>query len=97
LIGSLGYSPGGDGRRLDALVLRTSGWRVEPLAVKHVFSSFFADEHVFPEGSMEFDSALLMRNVEHEWQSAPSLVVLGIQAIPGNGAAVLLSKGASRS
>jgi hypothetical protein len=73
--GSLGYSLGADPGRLDALVLRTSGWSLEPLAVRHVFSTFFADEHLFPEGSVEFDSALLMRNVEHEWQSAPPAVL----------------------
>lgn len=73
--GSLGYSPGVDADRLDALVLRTSGWRVEPLAVRHVYSSFFADERLFPEGSVEFDSALLMRNVEHEWPGAPAVLL----------------------
>ncbi|MCM3876798.1 MAG: hypothetical protein NEA02_10305 [Thermoanaerobaculia bacterium] len=73
--GSLGYSPGGDAHRLDAVELRTSGWSVEPLAIRHVFSSFFADERLFPEGSVEFDSALLMRNVEHEWHIAQGVVV----------------------
>ena len=42
--GSLGYSPSGSGDRLDALELRTSGWNIEPLAIRHVYSSFFADE-----------------------------------------------------
>lgn len=73
--GSLGYSPCADPRRLDALVLKTSDWSVEPLDVRHVFSSFFADEKLFPEGSVEFDSALLMRNIEHEWQGAPGVAL----------------------
>lgn len=73
--GSLGYSPGSDPHRLDALVLRTFGWGIEPLAVRHVYSSFFADERLFPEGSVEFDSALLMRNVEHEWHGAQGVVL----------------------
>lgn len=73
--GSLGYSSGSDPNRLDALVLKTSVWGIEPLAVRHVYSSFFADERLFPEGSVEFDSALLMRNVEHEWQGAPEVLV----------------------
>jgi hypothetical protein len=71
--GSLGYSPAADSGRLDALVLRTHRWNVAPLAVRHVYSSFFADERLFPEGSVEFDSALVMRNVEHEWRGAPSV------------------------
>jgi uncharacterized protein YqjF (DUF2071 family) len=73
--GSLGYSPSGDAHRLDAVELRMSGWSVEPLAIRHVFASFFADERLFPEGSVEFDSALLMRNVEHEWHSAEAVLL----------------------
>ena len=73
--GSLGYSPGRQAGRLDGLVLKTSGWRVEPLAVRHVYSSFFADQSLFPEGSVEFDSALLMRDLPHEWHVAPSAVL----------------------
>jgi len=40
-----------------------------------VYSSFFANEKAFPSGSICFDFALLMRNIEHEWHSAPDLYV----------------------
>lgn len=73
--GSLGFSPVRDGARLDGLELRSLSWEVEPLALEHVESSFFDDRTRFPAGSAAFDSALLMRNIEHEWHPRPSLVV----------------------
>jgi hypothetical protein len=70
--GSLGYSARSDGDRLDGLALVTRNWRVEPLAVERVESSFFSDRRLFPPGSVEFDCALLMRDIEHEWRAAPA-------------------------
>jgi hypothetical protein len=73
--GSLGYSVTGDAHRLDGLELETKEWRVEPLTLDRVNSSFFADEERFPKGSAEFDHALIMRNIAHEWHSASDLYV----------------------
>ncbi|HUE81726.1 MAG TPA: hypothetical protein VMM84_06375 [Pyrinomonadaceae bacterium] len=64
-----------DASRLDGLRLKTKNWRVEALAVKEVHSSYFASEAMFPPGSVEFDHALIMRNLEHEWHAAPDLYV----------------------
>lgn len=65
--GSLGYSVTGDGGRLDGLRLRTKEWKVGVLDVSEVASSFFAEERVFPRGSVQFDHALIMRDLPHEW------------------------------
>jgi hypothetical protein len=65
--GDRGYSPRSHDRQLDGLQLRTDAWKVTPLAVERVNSSYFADESRFPPGSVEFDCALLMRNIPHEW------------------------------
>jgi hypothetical protein len=73
--GSVGYSVTGDPGRLDGLKLETSRWRVEPLDVERIYSSYFSDETKFPKGTIEFDHALIMRNVEHEWHSADDLYV----------------------
>jgi hypothetical protein len=73
--GSLGYSVTGDANRLDGLKLETNQWRVEALNVKEVSSSYFANESMFPKGSVEFDHALIMRDIEHEWHSAPDLYI----------------------
>jgi hypothetical protein len=43
--------------------------------VRKVQSSYFSDETKFPTGSIEFDHALLMKNVAHEWHSAEDLYV----------------------
>lgn len=73
--GSVGYSVTSDPARLDGLKLETKEWRVEPLEVKRIYSSYFSDETKFPKGTIEFDHALIMRNVEHEWHSADDLYV----------------------
>jgi hypothetical protein len=73
--GSLGYSATTEGRRLDGVVLKTHTWNVEPLAIDEVHSSFFADPVRFPTGSIEFDCALIMRNIAHEWHAASDLYV----------------------
>jgi Uncharacterized conserved protein (COG2071) len=73
--GSLGYSATSQSGRLDGLELRTREWRIEPLQVEEVRSSYFADTARFPPGSVEFDCALAMRNLAHEWRSADDLYV----------------------
>jgi hypothetical protein len=71
--GSLGFSPSADGARLDALELNSLSWRVTPLAVERFESTFFDDRSRFPAGSIEFDCALLMQNVRHEWHERAPL------------------------
>jgi hypothetical protein len=71
--GSLGYSATPDPSRFQGLELRCLNWQVEPLEVTEVRSSFFEDEALFPKGSIEFDCALLMRGIEHEWHGKSDL------------------------
>lgn len=75
--GSLGYSPQSSNGRFDGLELRSFNWHVEPLAVTQVESSFFDDRDAFPTGSIEFDNALLMRGIDHEWHGRESLCCVG--------------------
>jgi hypothetical protein len=65
--GEIGYSPNGD--KYQGLKLRAYKWQVTPLEVINVQSSFFENEAIFPKGSICFDNALLMKNIEHEWHS----------------------------
>lgn len=67
--GALGYSAGARPGVYDGLELRTDAWRVAPLAVDRVVSSFFDDPALFPDGSATFDCALLMRDLPHEWHA----------------------------
>lgn len=73
--GSVGYSATASGKRLDGVVLKTQSWSVSPLAVERVVSTYFADETLFPTGSVTFDCALIMRNIAHEWQAQKALVI----------------------
>jgi hypothetical protein len=68
--GSLGYSVRRNSAKLDGLLLRTLDWRVGALSVTEVLSSYFGDRQRFPEGSIEFDHALVMRDLQHEWHRA---------------------------
>jgi len=63
--GSTGYCP--DKNNFDGLELKTYSWKVSLLDVEKVESSFFEDKSIFPDGSVKFDNALLMKDVEHEW------------------------------
>lgn len=65
--GSVGYSP--DGNKFEGLQLRINNWKVEPLEVTAIQSSFFENETIFPKGSVIFDNALLMTQIKHEWHS----------------------------
>ncbi|MEM6346603.1 MAG: DUF2071 domain-containing protein [Bacteroidota bacterium] len=65
--GSVGYSPLIEKGKFEGLELKTKNWAVSGLKVEAVKSSFFEDESIFPRGSIKFDNALLMKNIEHEW------------------------------
>jgi hypothetical protein len=67
--GALGYSISNEQGRYDGLELDCRNWHAEPLEVETIHSSYFADPELFPAGSVEFDCALLMRGIHHEWHS----------------------------
>jgi hypothetical protein len=71
--GSLGYSVTAKPGQFDGLELRSFSWRVLPLTVDKVESSFFENQTMFPPGSAQFDCALLMRGIDHEWVGRESL------------------------
>jgi hypothetical protein len=67
--GSLGYSATEKGNRLEAVRLKTATWEIAPFAVEQQHASFFADSSRFPAGTISFDCALIMRDIQHQWQS----------------------------
>jgi len=73
-MGSLGHSPLNRGT-FQAVKLNTSRWSVSPLKVHFVQSSYFENTSLFPSGSIIFDNALLMENIEHSWESKSSLIL----------------------
>jgi hypothetical protein len=64
---SLGWSAGSRPSEFDGLELRSFGWHMESLFVERIESSFFHNAALFPPGAAGFDSALLMRGIQHEW------------------------------
>lgn len=72
-LGSRGYSPGRGEGVYDGLELRTERWNVVPFEVSELRSSLFESPDLFPAGSAEFDCALLMRDVPHEWHALRSV------------------------
>lgn len=71
--GSLGYSASANPSVYEGLELRMGRWEVEPLEVSCVESSYFEDSSLFPAGSTQFDCALLMRGIDHEWHDRGEL------------------------
>jgi hypothetical protein len=67
--GSLGYSLTHTEGKLDGLKLQTRNWKVAPLDVSMVHSSYFSNKNSFPPGSVHFDHALIMRDISHEWHA----------------------------
>jgi len=66
----IGVSPSARPEEFKMIELRTKTWSVKPLHIRRLQSSYFEDCHIFPEGSIHFDNALLMQGVEHEWHPA---------------------------
>ncbi len=71
--GAVGYSGRPDSTLMDGLLLKVPQWQVSSLEVLQAHSSYFADRSRFPEGSVELDHALLMRHIDHEWHSLPTI------------------------
>jgi hypothetical protein len=74
--GCAGFSLASAGA-IEGMKLVTRDWRVRPFEVEIWRSRFFADAASFPEGSVVFDHAIIMRDIAHEWQpcEAPAVSV----------------------
>lgn len=72
-LGATGYSATRETGHYHGMELHSLNWTVEPMEVASAYSSFFMNKARFPEGSVELDCALLMRNIQHEWHSRPDL------------------------
>jgi hypothetical protein len=64
-----------DGRGLEGMELETAMWHVQPVQVHDVDAQYFNDRRYFPPGSVEFDHALLMRNIPHRWHAVNGAAV----------------------
>ena len=65
--GALGYSASEVEGVYDGFELDCKNWAVQSLEIDKIESSFFDDKLRFPKGSVIFDNALLMRDIDHQW------------------------------
>jgi hypothetical protein len=65
--GDCGFSCSLREGRLDGLQLKTLRWEMQPLRVNQLHSAFFEDRERFPSNTVQFDCALMMRGIPHEW------------------------------
>jgi len=70
--GSVGYAPRSRDDQLDAVRLDVRHWAASPLAIDEIQSTFFDDPALFPAGAAVLDSAMIMRNIDHEWHVLPA-------------------------
>ncbi|WP_372365009.1 DUF2071 domain-containing protein [Candidatus Uabimicrobium sp. HlEnr_7] len=71
--GAVGYSDTRQKGKYDGIELQCKNWKVEALQIENVRSSFFDDIAKFPKGTVEFDCALLMRDIDHKWHSRSAI------------------------
>jgi hypothetical protein len=69
-----GFSCAVNGETLEGVRLSARDWAMLPLVPRQINSAFWDNTRFFPAGSIGLDSAVLMRNIAHEWLPAPELV-----------------------
>ena len=67
--GSVGYSVANRPGHYDGIELQSKHWHVTPLTIQIAESNYFSDVLNLPKNSLEFDCALLMRNIDHKWHA----------------------------
>ena len=65
--GDCGFSCSLREGKLDGLQLKTLRWEMSALHVNELYSAFFQSGERFPVNAAQFDCALLMRGIPHEW------------------------------
>ena len=66
--GDCGFSCALDGSHLEGMRLHVPRWEMSALEVKYLKTIFFQSTHMLPPGSVEPDSAFVMRRLPHEWR-----------------------------
>jgi len=79
-LGSVGYSAGRAPDEFEGMELATSQWRVDPCTIDRAASSYYDDRSIFPTGTIELDSALVMRKVPARWRALVPLPVHSVAA-----------------
>jgi hypothetical protein len=83
--GDCGFSCSLRGDRLEGLQLKTLRWQMSALRTKSIRSAFFQDRNRFPPGLIDFDCALSMRGIPHEWHEMSQVPELAGSLADGQG------------
>ena len=73
---SVGWSPSRTGAALEGVELTSDLWSTTPALVRQARSSYFEDPRRFPPGSIELDSAVVMRDLPVSWRAIDAGVPL---------------------
>lgn len=71
---TLGYSKTKIAHHFDGVRLHCRNFNLQSFKVQELHCSFFNDTDRFPEGSIDLDSAFLMKEIDHTWEPCPSLI-----------------------
>lgn len=71
--GSVGYSLSRDKSHFQGMELRLLEWQIAPMKVNHASVRLYENNSIFPKGAAKLDSAMLMRNLKHEWHKIPEI------------------------
>ncbi|TFB22125.1 hypothetical protein E3U55_07430 [Filobacillus milosensis] len=66
--GANGYSPDKKGECHQGLCLHTNDWTMTPFKAEEVKTTYLGDVLNISDHDLEFDSVVLMRNIQHKWE-----------------------------
>jgi hypothetical protein len=70
---AVGYSISKDQSHFQGMELRLMEWDIKPMKINQAFVRLFEEDRHFPKGTTVLDSAMLMRNLRHEWHRIPEI------------------------
>jgi hypothetical protein len=71
--GAIGYSVAKDNSHYQGMELRLLEWQIRPLKITHAYVQLYEDANHFPKGSVQIDSAMVMKRLRHEWHKIPTI------------------------
>jgi len=71
--GAIGYSASRDRIHFQGMELRLLEWHISSLKINTAYVRLYEDGHTFPKGSVQIDSAMVMRRLKHEWHNIPTI------------------------
>ncbi len=71
--GAIGYSLSADKSHFQGMELRMLQWDIQAMNIKQASVHLFENSSSFPVGTAKLDSAMLMKNLRHEWHRIPEI------------------------